>query len=72
MFFPAKPELACIEVFPRPQGVRARSFCDRTGATLILGGTGMGEAHTVHRSCYPIDTVHRAKLGNGTGASAAL
>ena len=22
---------------------------------------------TVHRSCYSIDTVHRAKLGNGTG-----
>jgi len=38
----AQLELACLEVFPRPAP-------GRTGTIAILDGTGMGEAHTVHR-----------------------
>ena len=42
-----KAELAFSKVFPRPQGVLARPISGRTG---IAKGTGMGEAHTVHRA----------------------
>jgi len=53
---------------PRPQGVLARSFCDRTGIAKRYGvlfiyrepRTGNWE----HSLVFFIDTVHRAQLGN--------
>jgi len=61
-------ELACFKVLPRPEGVLARSFCDRTGIAKRYGvlfiyrepGTGNWE----HSLVFFIDTVPRAKLGN--------